>query len=71
MYLNIRHLIIHNNSKVDKEFFDKYKNKLQISLNGKVPTDYQSFQKALQVIYDYIKTIDQQLILKHFINARA
>ena len=71
MYLNIRHFIIHNNSKVDKEFFDKYKNKLQISLNGKVPTDYQSFQKALQVIYDYIKTIDQQLILKHFINARA
>lgn len=71
MYLNIRHLIIHNNSKVDKEFFDKYKNKLQISLNGKVQTDYQSFQKALQVIYDYIKTIDQQLILKHFINARA
>lgn len=71
MYLNIRHLIIHNNSKVDKEFFDKYKNKLQISLNGKAPTDYQSFQRALQVIYDYIKTIDQQLILKHFINARA
>lgn len=70
MYLNIRHLIIHNNSKVDKEFFEKYKNKLQISLNGKVPTDYQSFQKALEVIYNYIKTIDHQLILNNFINTR-
>lgn len=71
MYLNIRHLIIHNDSKVDKDFYDKYKNKLSIALNGKVPTDYQTFQAALQAIHDYVKTIDQQLITKNFINART
>lgn len=70
MYLNIRHLIIHNNSKVDKDFYDKYKNKLSISLNGKVPTDYHTFQSSLLAIYTYVSTIDQQLIARHFINAR-
>lgn len=70
MYLNIRHLIIHNDSKVDKDFYDKYKNKLTISLNGKVPTDYQTFQAALLAIYTYVCAIDQQLIARHFINAR-
>lgn len=70
MYLNIRHLIIHNDSKVDKDFYDKYKNKLNISLNGKVPTDYSTFQSALRAIHTYVGSIDQQLISKHFINAR-
>ena len=71
MYLNIRHLIIHNNSKVDQEFYDKYKNKLTISLNGRAPTDFPTFQSALQSIYTYVQTIDQQLIVKHFITARV
>lgn len=70
MYLNIRHLIIHNDSKVDKEFYEKYKNKLQIALNGKAPTDFQTFQAALQSIYTYVRTIDQELISKHFISSR-
>ena len=70
MYLNIRHLVVHNDSKIDKEFYDKYKNKLSISLGGKVPTDYATFQAALQSIYTYISTIDHELINRHFINSR-
>ena len=70
MYLNIRHLIIHNNSKVDKDFYDKYRNRLSITPNGKVPTDYQTFQAALNAIHKYVRTIDEQLIAKNFITAR-
>lgn len=71
MYLNIRHLIIHNNSKVDKDFYDKYRNRLSITPNGKVPTDYQTFQAALNAIHEYVRTIDEQLIAKNFITART
>lgn len=70
MYLNIRHLIIHNNSKIDQEYFDKYKNKLSISLNGKVPTDFSNFQQALVTVYDYLKVIDGELIAKGFMESR-
>lgn len=70
MYLNIRHLIIHNDSKVDSEFYEKYKNKLSISLNGKVPTEYSTFKSALESVYNYVKTIDAELISKNFINPR-
>ncbi len=70
MYLSIRHLIVHNDSKIDQEFYDKYRNKLTISLNGKVPTDFSTFQIAMQSLYDYIKAIDNELILKGFINSR-
>ena len=70
MYLSIRHLIVHNNSKVDQEFYEKYKNRLSITLNGKVPTNYQIFKSALQTIYDYIYTVDQELIRLMFIRAR-
>lgn len=71
MYLSIRHLIIHNNSKVDTEFYNKYQNKLSISINGKVPTDYSIFQTALSAVYTYLKTIDTELITKNFIKART
>lgn len=70
MYLNIRHLIIHNDSKIDSEFYEKYKNKLSISLNGKVPTDYSVFQSALESIYNYVKAIDVELISRNFVNPR-
>ena len=71
MYLSIRHLIIHNNSKVDEDFYQKYKNKLDISEKGKVPTDFLTFQAALGAVYKYIKTIDTELIRKGFVNPRT
>lgn len=71
MYLSIRHLIIHNNSKIDTEFYSKYQHKLSISANGKVPTDFSTFQSALNAVYTYIKTIDTELIAKNFIKART
>ncbi|MBN1777100.1 MAG: hypothetical protein JW811_03175 [Clostridiales bacterium] len=71
MYLEIRHLIIHNDSKVDEKFHYNYKHKLDINLGGKVPTDFETFQAALQAVFNYVHIIDQELIDKHFINARV
>lgn len=70
MYLTMRHLIIHNNSKVDQEYFEKYHNILFISNGGPVPADYENFQKALFAIKTYIATIDKGLIDKGFVKAR-
>lgn len=70
MYLSIRHLIIHNDSKVDKDFFQKYKNKLNISENGKVPTDFPTFQAALSAVHKYIRAIDTELIRNGFVKSR-
>lgn len=71
MYLEMRHLIIHNNSIIDKEFFDKYSGKLSITRNGRVPTDYENFQAALNSLYQYIAYIDRELIAKSMINPRG
>lgn len=71
MYLEMRHLIIHNNSCVDKEYYDKYNSKLSITRNGRVPTDYVNFKAALNILYQYIACIDRELIAKNFISPRV
>jgi len=70
MYLEMRHLIIHNNSIIDKEYYDKYSSKISITRNGRVPTDYVNFQAALNSLYQYIACIDRELIDKNMINPR-
>lgn len=70
MYLNMRHLIVHNNSKIDKEYFDNYHNKLPISVGGKVPTDYSTRKNAHTAVFNYLKHIDTELIRMQFINSR-
>lgn len=70
MYLNIRHLIIHNNSEIDKEFYNLYKSKLPISYPGKIPTGYSIFEAALTSVYNFIHHVDGALINNCFIKSR-
>ena len=71
MYLLMRHLIIHNNSKVDQYYYDKYHNTLPNIKKGEaVPTTYNNLQKALTSVKTYLQTIDEELIKKGFIIAR-
>lgn len=70
MYLLMRHLIIHNNSKVDQNYYDKYHNILSITMGGAVPATYANLQKALNSVKTYLQTIDEELIKADFINAR-
>lgn len=70
MYLLMRHLIIHNNSKVDQDYYDKYHKELSITKGGAVPTTYDNLQKALNSVRTYLQMIDEELINKGFINSR-
>lgn len=71
MYLTIRHLIIHNNSKVDADFFNKYNSKLSIRLNDQVPTQFTILQNACLCIFSYLQEIDSSLIAEGCIDART
>ncbi len=70
MYLLMRHLIIHNNSKVDHDYYNKYHNVLPITVGGAVPATYINLQKALISVKTYLRTIDEELIRGGFINDR-
>lgn len=62
MYLQLRHLIIHNKSKVDNNYYSQYKDKLPIALGESIPADYQTVKAAMESVYIYLREIDTQLI---------
>lgn len=62
LYLELRHLIIHNYGKVDEKFLEK-NNKGLVKVSGKkIIFNYALSNKALNIVYALCKQIDDELI---------
>nr|DAH08151.1 MAG TPA: hypothetical protein [Caudoviricetes sp.] len=71
LFLEIRHLIIHNNSKADDEFLVKAKNKITIPASKKIPINYKLTEKAIAQISFLCQLIDKELVGKNMVRERC
>jgi len=71
-YLEMRHLFIHNQGKVDDKFERTYGDKFSPNLkaNDKLPTDYTILKEAISAITCLCNKIDSELISKNFVEVR-
>lgn len=69
-YLEVRHLIIHNNSKADEEFLGKNNNRMAIPSNRKLPINYNLVSKSIEAVTELCHAIDQELIKKNMVRQR-
>jgi hypothetical protein len=69
LYLVVRHLIIHNNSKVDDDFNGKNKKGLvETNANGKIKINYALSSAAITKVTELCKMIDEEIIKKGLLN---
>lgn len=61
-YLEMRHLIIHNNGKIDTEFEGKYGATLNVKAGEKVPTVFRNAEAAIKSVRAFMKKIDNELV---------
>jgi len=70
MYLQMRHLFIHNNGNADALFVSEYETQITIRANGKLPTNFDTVNNAIQAVYSLIETIDKELIARSIVHGR-
>jgi hypothetical protein len=70
MYLEMRHLFIHNNGKADDVFVQAYGDSISIKANNKLPTNFDTLSVAIQTVYNLIDFIDKELIKKGLVTKR-
>lgn len=68
MYLEMRHLFIHNKGKADEKFKNKYGENVQLKTGDKLPTNFKVVSKAIDTVNRFSKSIDEQLISNHNID---
>ncbi len=71
MYIEMRHLIVHNNGKVDQDFADRYGTRLNVEANQTLKGNIGNSKKALKAIANLCLEMDQGLITGGFIDAVA
>jgi len=64
MYLEMRHLFIHNRGLADKEFVNKFKNLVppDIKHGDKLQTNFPTISKAVKSVNNLCDSIDKELI---------
>ncbi|MCH5332084.1 MAG: hypothetical protein J1E33_06755, partial [Alistipes sp.] len=70
LYLEMRHLIIHNRSKADENFIIISQNKINIPKDKKLPLNYEISSKAIEQVSTLCHTIDKELIEKKMVRER-
>ena len=68
-YLELRHLIIHNNSKIDRAFEDKYGALFSLKAGDKVPSKFNVADTAIEKIIPFIKKVDSEFIRLSLVSA--
>ncbi len=68
LYLNIRHLIIHNNSKADETFIKMNNGFVKINSRNKLVINYELSSRAIQTVYTLCSEMDNKLIEKQLLN---
>jgi hypothetical protein len=67
-YLEMRHLIIHNNGLIDSEFEGKYGKKLRLKSGMKIPTVFSNADAAIKEVRKFIGKIDSEFIRMNLVN---
>lgn len=73
LYLEIRHLIIHNDSKADKDFENKnneLQNLVTIISSGKLQLNFALSSQAITCVSELCQKIDEQLIILDLVSKR-
>lgn len=70
VYLEIRHLIIHNESKADNDFKEINNNLVTIKQGNKIALNYDLTNNAITTIFNLCKDIDSKLIEKDMVCKR-
>lgn len=70
-YLEMRHLIIHNNGKIDAEFEGKYGLALSLKAGDKVPSKFSNADTAIKNVSAFIKKMDSELTRMNLVRANA
>jgi hypothetical protein len=68
-YLEMRHLFMHNNGKIDEKFESNYGAAFGLNKNNKVPTNYDNASKAILETSKFVKKLDQELLNQNHIQA--
>ena len=71
VYLNIRHLIIHNGAKADDAFIKMNNGLVQIKNKNKLVINYELSSKAIQTVFSLCSEIDNKLLEKKLLNPVA
>ncbi len=70
MYLEMRHLIIHNDGKADERFKQSYGTLLRLKADDKLPTTFDTVREAIQCINSLSEAIDIDLITSGLLDRR-
>lgn len=71
LYLEIRHLIIHNRSLADDNFMTKANGKLTIPTNKKLPINYEMSSSAIKKVCELCRLIDKELVANNMVRERC
>ncbi len=69
LYLEIRHLIIHNNSNVDEKFNKRDGMNIIQKKNNKIIMNYALANESITSVFKLCKLIDDELVVKGFISS--
>lgn len=67
MYLEMRHLIIHNKGKADTKFKNSYEKQIKLKVNDKLPTNFKTISAAIDTIQKFTKEMDIQLLKENLL----
>ena len=72
LYLEIRHLIIHNNTKADERFKEMNTDQL-IAIDGKnkIVLNYEVTSMAIVTVFEFCQAIDKELLVNNFVKERS
>ena len=62
MYLEMRHLFIHNKGKADDKFTNKYGEHVKLRTGKKLPTNFKTVMAGIDTVNRFTNSIDEQLI---------
>jgi hypothetical protein len=69
-HLELRHLIVHNNRRIDERYEKAYGDHLGVSVKDKVPTTFTTAEAAMRTTTTLVDRIDSGLISHNFLKAR-
>jgi len=69
-YLEMRHLHIHNGSKADQKYYDKYNDIVPVVVGNNLPANFHTISSAISAVSMLVFEIDRQLVSRNTALAR-
>jgi len=71
MYLQMRHLYVHNRGIVDKLFVDEFGELHQTKVGARLPSNFETINNAISIVLSLCDSIDKELIKENLVIKRA